>query len=281
MKKRSVLIGLVTAKLLFDIVILIIIIILILNAILAIANLAIFEDKKYLSLVTNIEKVMDDCIKRRQCEERVWLEDFSYNPIVYSIYFNYTEGRIYLIKCDEPEGKMYFEANGEDLYRIFGQNCKILKRTKPILTSDTKVIIESKNKNIGIYTLKAIVENTIQFSSINVHSSNDLYKFNGGIGDIGEGPSSRCVIRIKETNNKFEINKDSIRKDLGSFLFGEISKIRTNTYIKDLNTLTCSNVLYEIDSKQDLLEKGILISPPMQVIVIPLNKEIRFIIPEG
>lgn len=273
MRKRSI-IDLVIVKLLFDIVVLIIVMILMFYAITAVANLAIFEDRKYISLVNTIEKAMDSCIKMAQCEEVIWMEDFNYNPITYSLYFNYTEGRIYLIKCDEPEGKIYFEADGEDLYRVYTQNCRVIKRTKPILTPDTKIIIESENNNINIYTLKIALER-VAFAT-----SNDLYRFDGNIGGIRSSYRDTCVIRIKETNTLFEINKDSVRKDLGSFLFGEASKTKTGLFIKETFQSTCSNTIYEISSKEDLSEKGILVSPPMQVYIDPSNRIIKFIIPK-
>lgn len=257
MRKRSIIIGLITVKLLLDIVILIIILILIFYAITAVANLAIFEDKKYISLINKIERVMDNCIRRGQCEEDYWIENFNYDPTRFSIYFNYSEGRIYLIKCNEPEGDMYFDIKQSTfLSRNFNQNCEIIKRTKQILTPDTRIIIESLNDDILIYILGISID---EVPYLNVEA---------------------CIIKIFSVDKRFEINISSPINDLGSFLFGAKSEISVNREIKIMDLYTCTKLPYVINSKKDLAERKLLTSPPMHVFINPLQREIRFIIPK-
>ncbi|MEM4588303.1 MAG: hypothetical protein QXW13_02195, partial [Nanopusillaceae archaeon] len=240
--KKSLLIGTLFLKVLFDIVILIIIIVLIAYAISSIASLGIIEDRTYIKLLNFIEETMAKCLNRGICEEKIWIEEFYYNPIKYDLYFNFSDMRIYLIRCDEPEGEMYFEASGGELYRVFSQNCKILKRSSPILTNDTKIIIENKNKNISVYNLK--VEKK----------------------QIGRG-RNKCLIKIKERKKEFVINISTIRKSIGSFLFGESSKVSSGKIIKEFDKSKCDNEIYDLKSKSDLVEKGLLTTVPLSVLV--------------
>ncbi|MEM1684131.1 MAG: hypothetical protein QW184_00120 [Nanopusillaceae archaeon] len=276
--KKSLLIGTLFLKVLFDIFILIILIVLISYAISSIASLAIFEDISYIKLMNFIEKSFVDCIYNKICEERIWMEEFYYNPIKYDFYFNFSDGRIYLIKCEEIEGKMYFSVSDKDLYRVFSQNCRVLKRTRPILNSSTTIIIENNGKNISVYTLKIETERKKYYFMYesNIYDLEKVYIFNGRIGDFKD----ICSIKIKDINNKFEINNSTVRKSLGSFLFGESSKVWINRTIKEFNLDVCNNEIQELDPKSDLVEKGLLMAIPFNVFINSSKREIRFIIPK-
>lgn len=287
--KKSLLIGTLFLKVLFDIVILIIIVVLIAYAISSIASLGIIEDRTYIRLLNFIEETIANCIYRGICEEKIWIEEFYYNPIKYDLYFNFSDRRIYLIRCDEPEGEMYFEASGGELYRVFSQNCKILKGSSPILTNDTKIIIENKNKNIFVYNLEVEKEQTISFCYVNKNSLYEFYKiyrFNGGLGEgdiiIGPFPNYKytCSIKIKDIQKEFIIDNSTIRKSIGSFLFGESSKVSRGKTIKIFDKSECDNEIYDLKSKSDLVEKGLLTTVPFSVLVNSNKREIRFIILE-
>ncbi|MEM4772951.1 MAG: hypothetical protein QW648_03000 [Nanoarchaeales archaeon] len=254
--KKSLLIGTLFLKVLFDIIILIIIIVLVAYVISSIASLAIFEDLSYIKLLNFIEKAFADCIYKGICEEKIWIEEFYYNPIKYDFYFNFSDGRIYLIRCDEPDGKMYFEHDEEDLFRIYSQNCKILKRSIQILSSNTIIIIENNNKNLSVYTLEY---------------SSDYYS--------GHYP---YAIIIGDISESFEINKTTIRKSLGSFLFGESSEVSKGKVIKRESEEpgTCSNGICKLRSKEDLVEKRLLTVVPFNIFINASKEEIRFIILE-
>jgi len=234
-------------RILFEIIVLIIIVILLIYSVQAIGLLSAFEDRKYIALVKFIENKLNTL---KIGEAETWRDSILYNPVKYSILFNYTDMRIYLYKCDSPELKVVFYSITTDVWAkdLVETNCypiyisERVLNDKVIVNISGGVMAEIKEKGgadvlvIKLYDLKM-----------------STFCFKGG-----------CipVLVIKNIYNSVIINSASLINDVSSYFFGLASSINKDIRISS----DCSNLKCVIDAK-GLLGDGKFVMPKLTVSV--------------
>jgi len=249
------------AKVLFEIIVLIFIIVLLVYALNAIGAFAVSEDKKYIDLV----KFIESKLKSLKIDEKaVWSDSVTYNPVKYSIYFNYTDGRIYLFKCDSPEMLLVFsnvsDINRENLWAkdLEGTNCHPLYVSTQVLNDAVVVnvtagsILELNNgklqraMTVKLYDLAYTYD--ILYSCIDVGCSMDYYYY----------------LAINNTYDYINITKDSRIFDISSYLIGVKSSISRGVRVSKYCENESSNIRCVLDAKE-LFDKGMLTTFKMTV----------------
>jgi len=244
-------------RVLFEIIVLIFIIILLVFTLNAIGAFAVSEDKKYIEMV----KFIESKLKSLKIDEKaVWSDSVTYNPVKYSIYFNYTDGRIYLFKCDSPEMMLVFYNVSKDLWvkDLEGTNCHPLYISTKVLDDSVIVnmtagpILELKDGNlqkamtVKLYDL--MYTYNIIYSCIDVGCSMDYYYF----------------LAINNTYDYVYVTKDSGIYDISSYLAGVKSSISKGMQVSEY----CENKSLSIRcvlNARKLFDKGMLTTFKMTV----------------
>ncbi|RDD52564.1 hypothetical protein BA065_00875 [Nanoarchaeota archaeon NZ13-N] len=241
-------------KVLFEIIVFIIIIMLIIYSINAFALLSNLEDKKYISLVSFIESNI------KESGSKVWEDTVTYNPFVYTLYFNFTDGRIYLYKCDVVEQKMVFYNITQDtmIKDLESSNCYSIYASREVLDDKVTVRIEGgslmelENKRslyVSLYNLKYSEETTI----------------------VNYGGTESTIVtvygaNIKDISTSFTISQGSIIKDTSSYLFGLGDKIWKGAIVSSDCSMYSGYVRCMLDYKY-LINQGFLFPVKLTVIV--------------
>jgi len=247
-------------KTLLEIIALIFIIILLVFFLKAIGDFVTSEDNKYIELVKFIESKLQSL---KADEKAMWSDSVIYNPVKYSIYFNYTDGRIYLFKCDSPEMILVF-SNVSDIKDnlwekdLEGSNCYPLYVSTKVLDDRVMVnvtagpILEMKDGNlqkamtVKLYDLMYTYD--IVLTCIDVSCSTDYYYF----------------LAINNTYDYVYITKDSKVFDISSYLIGVKSSVSRGVKVSKYCDNESSSIKCVLDARE-LLSKGILTTFKMTV----------------
>jgi len=249
-----------TLRVLYEIVILIVILILLVYAVQAVGLLSSFEDRKYIAMV----KFIENSLKQLQLDQaETWGDYIIYNPVKYSIFFNYTDGRIYLYKCDSLELKVVFYNITNNLM------AKDLDETicYPIYIS-REVLNDATIVNISGGVISEIKEGG-KIEALPIKLYNLMYN-EFCYPTSGESPEPYICLPglfIKDIYDSIIISKGSELKDVSSYFFGSASinkGVEISNDCKDVNGYKkCI-----IDAK-DLLKDGKLVMPK---ITVSINK---------
>jgi len=241
---------------LFEIIVLIVIIILLVYAVQSIGLLSNFEDSKYISLV----KFIESSINQLQIgEERTWGDYVTYNPVKYSIVFNYTDGRIYLYKCDSPELKVVFSnVSGTMAKDLAETNCYPIYSSGEVLNNAVIVNISggteeiSEGSKVKTIVLKLYDLNYSEFSYTDPETGAIYYQ---------------SGLIINNVYDNVNITSESNVTDVSSYLFGLASSVSEGVTISSDCEYTDNYVECVVDAKQ-LLRNGKLVMPDITVSVI-------------
>jgi len=253
-------------RVLFEIIVLVIIIILLVYAVQSIGLLSSFEDKKYIAMVRFIE----NSLKQLQLDQvETWKDYLTYNPVKYSILFNYANRRIYLYKCDSPELKVVFYNITNDYLMakdLGGTNCYPIYASEEVLDNATIVNIN------GGFTVEEGTTNTLSVKLYDLKYYTSCYSEPGRIGGyVGfEGGVGYCVsgLVINNVYNNVIITNESKITDVSSYLFGMSSSINTGIRIST-DCKSVDNYLKCIVDAKQLLQDGKLATPK---ITVSINK---------
>jgi len=243
-----------TVRILYEIIVLIIILILLVYAVQSIGLLSSFEDRKYIALV----KFIENALKPSEVGKvETWRDYITYNPVKYSILFNYTDKRIYLYKCDSPELKVTFYNVTDNLWAkdLIETNCYPIYISEGVLND--RVIV---NISGGVIVKEGGTETLVlKLYDLSYSDSAECYYTEAG---------EFCIpaLVINNIYNNVIITYESKITDVSSYFFGLSSSIRK----EDIISRDCINVKgYKkcvIDTKQ-LLKDGKLVMPKLTVSV--------------
>jgi len=239
------------AKNVFEIIVLIVIIVLLVYTVNAIGNFVIMEDKKYIELV----KFIENKIKSLGIDESaVWSDSVTYNPVRYSIYFNYTDRRIYLFRCESPEMLLIFSNISNNIWikDLEGTNCHPLYVSTEVLNDAVIInftagpIVELSNGNVRRVTVVMLYD--LKYNIM-------LYQ-GGGIYDY---------LAINDISEYKVITKDSRVLDISSYLAGVKSSLSKGLRVSDRCKLDSASKISCTINAKELFDNGRLTTFKMTV----------------
>jgi len=242
-------------KVLVEIIVLIIIIVLLIYAVQSVGALSTFEDRKYIALVKFIEKTLNEAPLHKT---ETWRDYITYNPVRYSILFNYTDKRIYLYKCDSPEMKVIFYNITDNIWAkdLKETNCYPIYTSEEVLDNETIVNIsggvmievEEGGKTKPLYVV--------------------LYNLGYTEACWYEKGVENCIPRliINKVYNSVIITNESKIIDISSYFFGLNSSIKPGNKISNDCRYVMGYKKCVVDANQ-LLKDGKLVMPKLTVSV--------------